>query len=308
MTLALRLMTTVALFASSPAFAQTAAPATPQGAATAPATVDADPALWVVRDADTTIYLFGTVHVLKPGLSWFDEAVADAFNRSDELVLEIADSDAAAAQQFIASHGVATDGMTVSQRLTPEQLALYTRALGSVNLPAANLDPLDPWVPGIILSVLPLTARGYDAEQGAEMTLTRAAQAAHKPISGLETQAYQLGLFDAMTPAQQVEFLMTAAKSAVSADDELGELISLWSAGQPEQLGAQMNKEFADFPDLQETLLTNRNRNWADWIATKLAAPGGHYFIAVGAGHLAGDNSVQSLLASRGITVTRVNY
>ena len=67
-------------FAASPV--QAAAPA-------AAATVDADPALWVMKDDDTTIYLFGTVHVLKPGLSWFDEAVRDAFDKSDQLMLEM---------------------------------------------------------------------------------------------------------------------------------------------------------------------------------------------------------------------------
>ncbi|MGI9360936.1 MAG: TraB/GumN family protein, partial [Parasphingorhabdus sp.] len=50
---------------------------------------DPDPALWVVKDEDTTIYLFGTIHILKPGLSWFDEAVKDAFDESEELVVEM---------------------------------------------------------------------------------------------------------------------------------------------------------------------------------------------------------------------------
>lgn len=312
MTMMTRLVAGAALFASTAALAQAAAPAPAAAPIAAPAApvamVDADPALWVVKDGDTTIYLFGTVHVLKPGLSWFDEAVADAFTASDELVLELAPAENANVGPILQRLGRAEDGVALSSRLTDEQRDTYTRALATVNIPPAAFEPTDPWVPGMLLTVLPLQALGYDPASGAEATLTKAAEVAGKPVSGLETAELQLGLLDTLPIPAQVSFMVGAAEQALKGGDQLAQLIDLWKDGKPDELGALMNYELAESPELEESLLTNRNRTWAEWIATKIAAPGGSYFVAVGAGHLAGEHSVQSFLATRGLTVTRVAY
>jgi len=306
-TLTRRLLATAALLLApaTPALAETTAPAAAPATA---AIVDADPALWVVRDADTTIYLFGTIHALRPGLGWFDEAVADAFNASDEVVFEIPqDDDPATMQRLIATLGRAQDGRTLSSRLTDDQRATYTRAMDSVHMPAAAFDPLEPWVPGIVLSVMPLLQRGYDPTQGAERILFAAAQAGHKRLGALETAEQQLGFFDALPEAAQIKFLVDTAEQAVSTEDKLQAMVNLWAAGNPDALGELINADMDDDAALRDALLTRRNANWTQWIKTRLDQPG-TVFIAVGAGHLAGDGSVQSMLAREGVTVTRVNY
>jgi len=303
-----RLLATAALLLAptSPALAQTAASPTP--APTAAATVDADPALWVLRDADTTIYLFGTVHALRPGLGWFDEAVADAFNASDEVVFEIPqDDDPAAMQGLIASLGVAQDGRTLSSRLTDDQRAAYNRAMESTRLPAAAFEQLEPWVPGMLLSVVPLLQRGYDPAQGAERILFAAAQSAGKRVGALETAREQLGFFDGLPEAAQLKFLVEAAELAVSTEDKTQAMINLWAAGNADDLGHLINAEMEDDAALRDALLTRRNANWTQWIRTRMDQPG-TVFVAVGAGHLAGNDSVQSMLASGGVTVTRITY
>ena len=304
-----RLLGTAALFLAPPALAQEAAPAAAT-AAPAPAveTVDADPALWVVRDADTTIYLFGTVHLLRPGLSWFDEAVKEAFDASDEVVFEIVPGEGdAEVPALMRSLGAATDGVALSSRLTADQNTTYTAALGTVGLPAAAFEQAEPWVPGMLLSVLPLIAKGYDPAQGVEMTLQRAATEAGKRTSALETINLQLGLFDSLPLAAQVQFLAQASDSALAADDQLAQLVILWGGGKPDELGAAMNAEMAPYPQLEATLLTDRNRNWAEALQAKMAQPG-TVFVAVGAAHLAGDKSVQTFLAERGLVAERVAY
>src|SRR3546814_305891 len=126
--------------------------------ATPVAVTDADPALWVVKDEDTTIYLFGTVHVLKPGLGWFDEAVKTAFDASDQLMLELVmPEDQAEAAKVMMPLAIDRSGKTLSSRLNPEQLAAYQAAMASVGLPAAQFDMFEPWFPAITLSVLQLT-------------------------------------------------------------------------------------------------------------------------------------------------------
>src|SRR3546814_6390971 len=149
--------------------------------ATPVAVSDLDPALWVVKDEDTTIYLFGTVHVLKPGLSWFDEAVKDAFDKSDELMLEIVlPEDQAAMAQTMIPLAMAQDGKTLSSRLAPDDRAAYQAAMTKVGVPPAQFDQFEPWFAAVTLSTLPLQHLGFDPEPGAEKQLTGRATAQAK--------------------------------------------------------------------------------------------------------------------------------
>ena len=276
--------------------------------AAAPATTDADPALWVVKDEDTTIYLFGTVHVLKPGLGWFDEAVKTALETSDQLMLEmVMPEDQAEVAKTMMPLALDQSGKTLSSRLNPDQLAAYQAAMASVGLPAAQFDKFEPWFPAITLSVLPLTKLGYDPEQGAEKQLTGFAKAAGKPVSGLETFAEQLGFFDTLPETQQVAFLDAVVKDLDQLGPQLDKMVVLWAKGDPDGLATAMNESLAATPELAKTLLWDRNARWADKLKARMDQPG-TVFVAVGAGHLAGEHSVQDYLKERGLTVKRVEY
>lgn len=277
--------------------------------APAPAAVtDADPALWVVKDEDTTIYLFGTVHVLKPGLGWFDEAVRDAFDKSGELMLEIVlPDDPAEAAQTMIPMAIDQSGKTLSSRLDPDQLKAYQAALESVGIPAQQFDMFEPWFPAITLSVLPLTKLGYDPEQGAEKQLTRFAKEAGKPISAFETLTEQLGFFDSLPEASQVAFLGAVVRDFDKLGPTLDTLVVQWAKGDTEALAATMNESLAATPELAEALLYNRNARWAEAIEARMDRPG-TVFVAVGAGHLAGEKSVQDYLKERGLTAERIEY
>jgi uncharacterized protein YbaP (TraB family) len=277
-------------------------------AAAAPATTDADPALWVVKDKDTTIYLFGTVHVLKPGLSWFDEAVKKAFDKSDQLMLEIVmPEDQAEVAKVIMPLAIDQTGKTLSSRLDPDELKAYQAAMASVGLPPAQFDMFEPWFPAITLSVLPLTKLGYDPEQGAEKLLTAFAKKADKPVLGLETLSEQLGFFDKLPETQQVTFLNAVVKDLDKLGPQLDKMVLLWAKGDPKGLAASMNESMEATPELAKTLLWDRNERWADQLKARMAQPG-TVFVAVGAGHLAGEHSVQDYLKERGLTAKRVKY
>lgn len=277
-------------------------------AAIAPATTDADPALWVVKDDDTTIYLFGTVHVLKPGLSWFDEAVKTAFDKSDEMMLEIVmPEDQAAVAKTMMPLAMDQTGKTIPSRLTADQLKAYQAAMVSVGIPANAFDSFEPWFAAMTLSVLPLTKLGYDPEQGVEKLLTKFAKAGSKPVSGLETLEEQLGFFDKLPDTQQVAFLNSVVKDMDKLGPMLDKMVVLWAKGDPDGLAVAMNESMAATPELATMLLYDRNQRWADQIKTRMDKPG-TVFIAVGAGHLAGEKSVQDYLKARGLTATRVEY
>lgn len=273
----------------------------------APAARDADPALWVVKDKDTTIYLFGTVHVLKPGLSWFDEAVKTAFDKSDELVLEIITPDEATMAKQVTALAVDPDGPPLSEKLNAADRDAYHAALAKFGVPGAALDGFEPWFAGLTLAVLPLDALGYKQDNGAEKLLTNAAKASGKTLGELETPEQQLGYFDSLPEAEQINFLNATVRELPQIDGTFATMIAAWADGKPEELGQLMNESLRESPLIARVLLTERNARWADWIKTRLDTPG-TIFIAVGAGHLAGSDSVQAMLKARGIDAVRIKY
>jgi len=295
-----------ALLAPAMAPAQTA-PA-PAKSAPAVATKDADPALWVIKDKDTTIYLFGTVHVLKPGLSWFDEAVKTAFDKSDELVLEMVEPDQATMQGLILKTAVNPKGPTITEQLPEDKRAAYAAEMADAGAPsAAMFDHFDPWFVALTLSLAPLPKLGYDPNSGAERTLAAAAKAANKPVSGLETPDQQIGFLDGLPPKVQLAYLVSTIDDYSKMGPTLDKMVASWAAGDPDSLARAMNQDMDKIPELAQALLFDRNANWAKWIEARMAKPG-TVFLAVGAGHLAGDKSVQSFLARDHVKVTRIQY
>lgn len=293
----------IALFASNPAFAE-AQPSAQTAAATTTAAPAKGPALWKVADADTTIYLFGTVHVLPKEIEWYDATIAKALEGSDILVTEIPmdSSSEAAMQQLTMTKGMLPAGTTLRSLLTAEQTTQYTAALAKLGAPPEAFDPLKPWLAALTFTIVPLMQSGYDPNSGVEKVLL--SKVGDKPKGALETAEFQLGIFDGMAQDAQVTFMMEAATEMDKAKPMLDRMVAEWAKGDADQLAAVMN-EGLDDPKVAEALLYSRNANWAEWIDTRLDQPG-TVFIAVGAGHLAGAKSVQDVLAQKGIKVTRV--
>lgn len=305
----LRNAAALALILGAPAaFAQQAAPAPAPTQAAAPAMKDADPALWVVKDEDTTIYLFGTVHLLKPGLSWFDEAVKKAFDESGELVTELGGPpDPATVQPLMLKYGVNMTGPTLTEKVPAEKRAAFLKALADLGMPQGAIDRFDPWLAGTQLSMLALVKAGYDPQSGVEEALDKAAKAANKPVSGLETIEQQLGFFDSLSERAQLLMLTEAVDKLDTAAAEFDKLVNEWAEGDAEGLATLMNEALRTSPELSKVLLSDRNARWADWIKTRLDKPG-VVFVAVGAGHLAGNDSVQAMLAKRSVKTERIQY
>ena len=289
----------LALAAPLPACAR-AAPATRAAA-------DADPALWVVRDADTTIYLFGTIHVLKPGMTWFDEAVRQAFDKADEVKLEIVDPDPAAMAGLVQARGMNPAGVTLTGRLPVKERPKLVRYMAQIGVPAAAYDRMQPWLAASYLQVQSLGKVGYDPANGPEQVITAAAKAAGKPLTGLETTEEQIGFFAGLSPGAQVAMLDDTLDEMPKLQSSMGRMVDQWAAGKTDLIARELNDGITKTPEAMKVLLTDRNARWAEWIKARLATPG-TVFIAVGAGHLAGTRSVQAELARRGVKTERVKY
>lgn len=291
-----------AAFLSAPAIADDHA-AADDGAMTE-ATAPAGPALWKVTDEDTTIYLFGTVHALPKDVEWLDEDISSALYSSDSIVTEVdmAAMAGPAMIKIVQETAVLPAGTTLRSLLDEDQTAAYEAAMGQLQLPVGAFDQFEPWYASLTLSMLPLMQQGYSPDSGAEYVLL--AKAADKDRGALETVEFQLGIFDGLPQDRQIELLLAAAENVDRVKPAIDAMVAEWLEGDATGLAELMNENLDD-ETLAEALLFARNRNWAEWIDTRMDAPG-TVFMAVGAGHLAGENSVQDYLEERGMTVTRV--
>lgn len=300
---ALGLGLTVSLLGSpGHAFAQAAAPTAQR--AVVPAQGQG-PALWVIRDADSTLYLLGTVHVLRPETAWGTAKVDAAFDSADRVILEVSNpDDQAAMQPLIQQYGISPD-RPLSSLLTPAEITQLDAAAQTIGATAAQLDPLRPWLVGLSLSIAPLIKAGYDPQSGVDAILKARAEVAGKPVSGLETIDKQVSILAGLSEETQLAFLRATLEEVETATTELDALVGAWATGDVasiERLGVTEMRNQSE--EIYQALLVRRNTDWAGQIQTLLEGSG-TVFIAVGSAHLAGDDSVQSILEQRGVEVTR---
>lgn len=270
------------------------------------AAAPARPALWKVSDPDTTIYLFGTIHVLPKDVAWRTPAFDAALKGADELVLEIADQeDKAAAAQTFRTLATSPNLPPLLDRVPANKRGALEAMLAKAGLKPEMLDPLETWAAAVTLGAALYAGAGLTADNGVERTLTGAAQQAAKPTIGLETTAQQLGYFDALPEAAQRELLVSVVDDSKNVAAEFEKMVSAWRRGDVDAIAATFDDELRKSPELAAVLLDQRNANWTEWLKGRLAKPG-TAFVAVGAGHLAGKGSVVERLRAAGLKVERV--
>lgn len=249
---------------------------------TAPAT-QPSPAMYEVHDADTTIYLFGTFHALDGNHEWFDGGVRNAFDQSNELILEtLLPEGPDAAQQY--KQGIRAPSVTPSASfLTTTRMAINAGR-----------------------------SQGMQIANGADMVLRQVAESEGKPVEGLETLELQLNMFNRLRAASPLP--PQSAKVGQPVDDQsmqnlskaMADMQLAWKRGDQNVFVRMLDQLGSASPETYRMMFTERNARWADWIAARLQTPG-TVFVAVGAGHLAGKDSVLVRLAEKGIESQRVN-
>ena len=269
---------------------------------------DTDPALWVVKDADTTVYLFGTFHALDGKTDWFNDEVKAAFDRSSKVYLEVVKpEDQSAMMPLIQQYWLAKDGKPLTSKLSDKGRKDLADALAYLGAPPTAVEPFKPFAASMMLAAFGMQKVGKTGEQGAEAIITAAAKQTNKPVDQLETLEFQFKLFDSLPEAEQIRMLEYTAASIKEMDSVFARMTKAWNDGDAEGLAAMMNEMQTQSPAMHELMLTGRNRTWASWIENRMKTPG-TVFVAVGAGHLAGKDSVQDYLAKSGIKSARVKY
>jgi hypothetical protein len=253
-----------------------------------PATSRDEPAMFVVHDADTTVYIFGTFHALDGHAQWFGERVKDAFEQSNELVLET---------------------------LVPE--APNPAMVPSPAFRPPSMTPSASFLATTRMAIRAGKAQGMQVDNGADMVLRRTAESNGKQVEGLETLQSQLDMFahmpssPAATPAiapatQPGQRSLVNPAPMESLSKAMAEMQSAWKRGDQSVFVRMLGQLESSSPDTYRMLFTERNARWADWIRARMQTPG-TVFVAVGAGHLAGKDSLLVRLAERGIPSKRIN-
>ncbi|RAK58886.1 TraB/GumN family protein [Phenylobacterium hankyongense] len=268
---------------------------------------DAAPALWVVKGANSEIYLFGTLHALEPGAQWRTPAYDAAYARATTVWFEadLQGGDPQTVGRILARYGV-DPTRRLSEKLPPDQV----QALGR-QVDLARIDHLRPWAAAMMLSMQPMLSRGASVEAGADLTMTRAARGAAKTVRTFETLEDQARLFAGLSEPVELRYLSDVirergAPRRLTLHPGEGSLEQAWLAGDMGRLGPRLIGDMrAENPDFYEALLKRRNLAWADALTRELADPGVE-LVNVGALHMVGPDGLPALMAARGFTVERV--
>ena len=279
----------------------------PQVAPNAAVAAAARPALWQVSDTDTTIYLFGTIHLLPRGTAWRTPALDAAIARSQHLYLEtiIDEANPRELAAEMARLGFSPGLPPIAQRVAPEKRPLLEAAIAKSGVPRAVFDRMESWAAAFTLIGQQFRSLGLEGAEGVESVLRKEFQATGKPVGQLETNAEQLGFFDTLPESAQRALLEGAVETPQDMRRTFEGMLGSWMRGDVEAIARTFNEDLAGSPELMDALLRRRNANWSRWVEQRMAAPG-TVLVAVGAGHLAGDSSVQAMLQARGYRIRRV--
>lgn len=268
------------------------------------------PLLWKVSDADNSLYLLGSFHLLKPGDYPLAASTDAAFADAEKLVFELPPAELNSPELGANMVKAATraDGRTLQQSLPPEtwrKLEDYCKARG---LPIQSFQGYEAWFVTLMVSMVEMQRLGLDPELGLDRHFSALATKAGKPTSGLESGDQQIALFDGMTPAQQLQLVQDTLDELDDSQGHIDEMHVLWRNGDGDTLFAKTGGEMkAKYPQLFARLASDRNRAWLPELR-KLLDGGSKddVMVVVGAMHLLGDDGLVALLKAKGYTVERL--
>lgn len=265
-----------------------------------------NPAIWTIaKPGGGTITMFGSVHLLPAALTWRTSAFEEALAKADVVVFEtqIENMATAEVQAYLAQNSMNPPGVTLSTLLSADEKTTVETAATSIGVPFAMLEPYRPWLVAIQLGLGVLMKQGFDPNAGVDKIVEAEARAAGKALDYFETAIEQLSIFTEMPADDEKAFLVVGAAEIVKAPDAMQRLLNAWADGDVASIDTLMNAGLAAHADLGKKLLEDRNARWVDKITSSYMTNDKNYLIVVGAGHLAGDKSVQAMLRANGVTV-----
>ena len=262
--------------------------------------------LWELHGKHNTVYLLGSIHVLRPGDYPLAPAVLSAYAGAQALVMEIdlQQVDSAQVQSEMLGSALLPEGQSLASVLGPRRYARSARLAHDAGVELSQFDRFAPWFAAEAISQLQLAQLGFEAQSGVEMYFLEKARGDGKTIAGLETVHDQIALFEGLTLDAQSDYLLSSLEQAHELPHEVDDMVHAWQRGDTAWFTTEMNSEFGKDPALYQSLLATRNRKWLPKIEA-LLNDDKNYLVIVGTGHLVGRDSVIELLKNDGVTATQ---
>lgn len=265
-----------------------------------------EPAIWTIQKPNgTTITLFGSVHLLPDGKEWRTKALKDAYDAADVIVLEtdlseMGNSDVAG---YLAKNSLNPPGVTLTKLLSPEQKAMVEKGMEKAGISFSAMESYRPWYSAIQISVAYAVQQGFDPSHGVDKAIEADGKDDGKAFAYFEKVREQLDVFIELPEDEQIASLVLGAQEILDRPDEMERLVTAWATGNVDDIDALMNRGMDGSPGLAKALLEDRNARWVKEIREFFMKDKNSYLIVVGAGHLAGDDSVIAMLRDAGIEV-----
>jgi uncharacterized protein len=263
-------------------------------------------ALWEIHGKHNTVYLLGSIHVLRPSDYPLAPELLDAYRQTQSLYMEVnlQDLDMQAMQVELLASATLPAGKTLPEILGKPRYDHAAALAHDVGIELSNFDRFAPWFAAEAISQLQLTQLGFQPESGVEMYFLQRAKSDRKSVAGLETVHDQIALFDGLSMDAQAEYLLSSLEEAHDLPKEVDSMVKAWNRGDTAWFERQMKSEFGRDPGLYQSVLVARNRKWIPKIEALLKEDK-NYLIIVGTGHLVGAGSVIDLLKKDGIGATQ---
>ena len=260
--------------------------------------------LWKVSKGSSSVYVLGSIHYLRSENYPLKKAILDAFETSKRLVLEI-DLNATsgqAAQRLMLEKALFRDGTSLPQNISAETYQLAAERATQLGIDMGIFNPMKPWFAAINLIAIKLKALGLDPRRGVDQYLAGEAKRRGKPISGLETLDFQIGLLDQLSKQNQETMLRETVSELDLLDRNIDEIVRSWADGDEAVLAKLLLAGMVEFPEIHQKVLVERNRRWLPEIEKSLEQ-GSEALIVVGAAHLVGPDGIIEMLKTKGYSV-----
>lgn len=263
--------------------------------------------LWMAEGASNTVYLLGSVHLLRKEDHPLPSVIDSAYDDAESLFMELDmdDLDPIAMQATINRLGMLDDDQSLRGVMGEDLYDDALLAADALDIPLDMLAQTEPWFAAITVEQLALTRIGFNPLYGIEMHMMTKAIRDGKAIQGFESVEQQLGFLDGLSLDAQRNLLMQTLAEGANIRDIMDQLIAAWRVGDIAYMEENLLADIADYPELYESIVADRNRNWANTI-DKLLGDDEDYLVIVGALHLIGEDGVPQLLESRGYTVNQL--
>ncbi len=263
--------------------------------------------LWQVRDADTRVWLLGSIHLLRESDYPLPDPIREAYAEADALVMELDmdDLDSAMVSAVMFARGTPPEGETLASLMGADDYARAREAAAAAGVDLDRMQGAEPWYAALTLTQMLLMREGYDPRQGLDAHMAALARRDGKPVAGLETFEEQIAFFDSLPLALQSDMLLESLAEIEDLEAGMDRTVAAWRRGDTGYLADELLEELRRYPDLYDRLVTERNRKWTPRIAALLEREG-DFLVVVGALHLVGPDSVIAMLAAEGIAAEQL--